>query len=275
MDKLKIAVSNLAWSRDQRKEAYGVLQDAGVCYLEVAPMKFSEGPLEASGEEWLKEELALVESFGLKVVSMQAFLFGRPDLTVFEGEERRQGLLEYIKRWIDYAVIVDSGVLVYGAPKSRLTSGLSMERVREIGLEFFREIAEYADRLGRCFLIEANHESYGGNFITNTSEAIEWVEAVDHPGFNLNLDLGAVLMNDELSGALIDRALPYTRHIHISEAFLRAVPQSRSDHIVFAKMIRGRGSDVCVSIEMGESKDGRSNIEQLCSAVNFVKEIYA
>ena len=53
---------------------------------------------------------------GVSVVALQALLFGRPDLVLFESPERRSATLDYLEGVLRLASWLGAGPLVFGSP---------------------------------------------------------------------------------------------------------------------------------------------------------------
>ena len=80
-------MSNIAWSGEERLEAYAILAEAGITGLEIAPGLFFHAaadpfvPDQASAGEALRE----AADAGLALVSMQSLLFGVTGAGLFDG----------------------------------------------------------------------------------------------------------------------------------------------------------------------------------------------
>ena len=105
-------------------------------------------------------------------------------------------------------------------------------------------------------------------------EALAVVEAVDHPGLGLHLDIGILHMNGEIPETEVRRARSRLVHAHISEPQLAAVPAGAVDHRAAARALRDAGWDGVVSIEMRGGTDGR-NVDRVRGAIAAAQEIYS
>ena len=68
---------------------------------------------------------------------MQALLFGRPDLTIFNKSEPRQETFKYLVETIELSSKLGDKVLVFSAQKNRKVGGLNDEQTQEIAVIFF------------------------------------------------------------------------------------------------------------------------------------------
>lgn len=270
---MKLAVSNIAWPREQDAAVAEVLVEHGVTGIEVAPTKVRPNPLEATDDE-----IAAYRRFwndrGIEIVAAQALLFGRPDLTLFESAETRVRTLEYLTGIVRFCARLGAGSFVFGSPKNRRVGGLPAASARGVAAEFFGRLGEAAHRAGAAVVMEANPPEYGADFVTRAAEAVELVRAVSHPGFRLLLDTGCMTLAGDAIPATLAEGLPLLRHFHVSEPNLDPPGTSgRVDHRAFAEELANRGYSGWVSLEVRESKP--FVLDEFTSSIRWLKERYA
>src|SRR5581483_3256291 len=95
----RLAISNIAWEPAEDDAIGTVLRTAGVGGVEIAPTKWKENPVRASLAD-IAEYRKAWEQRGLRIVSMQALLFGRPELQLFGEESSRAAMLDYLQRLV-------------------------------------------------------------------------------------------------------------------------------------------------------------------------------
>jgi D-psicose/D-tagatose/L-ribulose 3-epimerase len=241
---VKLAASNIAWPAGADVQAASVLSAGGATGVELAPKKVWPKPLEAT-----ESDAAAVRGWwerrGLRVCAMQALLFGRADLTLFDDAATRGRTVEYLAGVIRLAGWLGAGAMVFGSPKNRLTAGRPAAEVRAAALDAFRHLGDIAVQAGTCFCIEANPPEYGCDWVTTAAEAAALVTGVGHPGFGLHLDAGGMALTGEL-GPLPAGAEP--RHFHVSEPHLR--PVGGPHHAALAAALQAAGYAGWHSIEM-------------------------
>ena len=96
--------------------------------------------------------------------------------------ETRQAQIAYVKEWIDHAAVL-------GAPHIRVFAGREAKGVDRAqadrwAIECLRECCDHAAKHG-IFLGIENHDSIG-----DAKSLLNFVKAVDHPWFGVNLDSG-------------------------------------------------------------------------------------
>jgi D-psicose/D-tagatose/L-ribulose 3-epimerase len=265
---VRIAISNIAWNPEAEQEVISLMGRYGVEGVEIAPTKIWPRPLEASATE--------VDGFsntwrgrGHPIIALQSLLFGRPDLTLFDGEQDRAAMVDYLRGIISLAGRLGAGALVFGSPKNRIAGNRSIQEVNSIAARFFSEMAEWAVSCNTCFCLEPNPAEYGCDYVRTVAEALEVIRATNHPGLRLNLDTGIMTINGEPLAETIVEALPYIGHLHLSEPQLGVVGSGPVDHERIAYFLRHNDYRGWVSIEMrsGSNASDSAAIETALSTV--------
>ena len=193
---MKLAISNIAWSNDEERDVARILGRLGVQGVEVAPSKIGPKPIEL-GDDDVRRYRAFWNDSGVEIVAMQALLFGSSGLAIFESESARRAMEDYLGRVIRIGGLLGAKALVFGSPKNRLIGARTPAEVDAIALPFFRAMGAIAVANGTCLCIEPNPPAYGADWVLTAREAQAFVRRVDHPGFGLHLDGGALHMQSE------------------------------------------------------------------------------
>lgn len=269
---LKLAISNIAWPREDDAVAAELMCQHGIGGVEIAPTICWERPFEIPEHE-LMGYRKFWNCRGIDVVALQALLFGRPELTIFGEEAARHKTLSHLRDMMRVASMLGSAVLVFGAPGNRRTDGRSQEEIDEISVSFFSDAGAEAHKEGVVLCIEPNPSDYGCNFVTTSSEAITLVRKVASKGFGLHLDAAAMTMAGEPLAASLGHAVGELRHFHASEPFLKPLGSGGVDHHGFGKELLDRGYDNWVSVEM--KHDPARDVEQsLVDAITVLEAAY-
>lgn len=267
---MKLAMSNIAWSPDERLEAYAILADAGITGLEIAPGIFFHAaadpfvPNDASAHEALRE----AADAGLSLVSMQALLFGVSGAALFGGAEARAVFEAGMHRAITLAGRFGIPNLVFGSPaQRRVPDGMTMEAALAEAAEVFGRLGDAAAAAGTCITIEANPAAYGTNFLTTLEEAEAFVALVGHPAIALILDLGAMHMNASYPSvpARLPALAPRLNHVHVSEPDLAPAPADPRALAPVLTGLRAAGYAKAVSIEMKRPPQGLADVRRAAS----------
>jgi sugar phosphate isomerase/epimerase len=274
---MRLAVSNIAWpaGADADAAAATILRDHGVEGVEIAPTKVWPRPLETSASDRAAYRQSW-ERRGLPIVALQALLFGRPDLTLFDGPAARAQTIEYLKAMIPLAAQLGAEALVFGSPKNRRVGSRPAIEVDAIARATFRTLGDCADRHRVAFCIEPNPLEYQCDYITSAAEGADLVARVASPGFALHLDTAAMtLAGDPFELTFTSaRSSGAWRHFHISEPDLAPIDRAAVAHRTAAAAARRAGYARWASIEMKEAADGRSWAVALGASLSFVRSVY-
>jgi len=270
---VKLAISNIAWGPNDEAPVAELMRVHGFTGVEVAPGKIGPRPAELTDGE-----IARYRDFwnarGIEIVAMQALLFGQNDLTIFGDAASRRAMTDYLARIIRLGGLLGARALVFGSPKNRRVEKLTRTEIDAIALPFFRELGRIAQDHDTCLCIEPNPAAYGADWILDATSAHEFVLAVDHPGFGLHLDGGALHMANE-GPDVIRRCGKQIRHFHASMPELAPVRAGGpTPHETFAKTLREMRYPQWVSIEMRQPADAAATLPQVEAALAYVKSVY-
>ncbi|WP_017326277.1 sugar phosphate isomerase/epimerase [Synechococcus sp. PCC 7336] len=246
---MKVAISNIAWQVEEEEAIAIIMQELDIKGVEIAPTKIWESPLTiADGEIELYRNFW--QSRGIQIVAMQALLFGRPDLTIFQDAQKRKETFEYLSGMIQLGSKLGARTLVFGSPKNRKISNIELQEAEEIALSFFYELGEVAKKNGIIFCIEPNPKAYSCDFVINSSQGLELVNKTNNEGFGLHLDAAGMTLSEEVIELALKRCFSRLCHFHISEPYLVPVGEGGVDHQTFANTLANLNYDGWTSIEM-------------------------
>ena len=263
-EKMKLSISNIAWDKEHDEEMYEYLSKNGFDGIEIAPTRiFEQVPYEKieKAREFAKN---LKQKYDLSISSIQSIWYGK-NARLFGSEEQRESLTQYTKKAINFANVIGCRNLVFGCPKNR---SLKTKEDIKVGIQFFKEIGEYAKKKNTVFAIEPNPTIYNTNFINTTKEAFDIVEKIDHDAIKVNVDLGTMIENGENIDVL-EEHYHEINHIHISEPNLEKI-QKRTIHKELASNLKQKNYQNYVSIEMKRQE----NIEEVKKVMEYVKDVF-
>lgn len=260
---MKLSISNIAWGEEDDSKVYDLMKKYKFEGIEIAPTRvIPNNPYEQIKKaiEWKK---ALKEQYGFEVSSMQSIWYGRQE-NLFGSTEERNELLSYTKKAIEFASSIECKNIVFGCPRNR---NKPQEADEMTAISFFRELGECAIKKGIVIGMEANPPIYNTNYINDTISAVELIKKVNSKGFRLNFDIGTMIINNE-SIEMLEEALPYINHVHISEPLLKMI-ENRILHKQIFEVLKKEKYSGYVSIEMGKA-DNTDIIEERLNYVNRI-----
>lgn len=260
---MKLAISNIAWTKDNDKAVWQHMSKNGFSGLEIAPTRlFAEKPYDNIIEavQFAKE---MTDDYNLLIPSMQSIWYGRKEF-IFGSKKERQILLEYTHKAVDFAEAIGCHNLVFGCPKNR---NITNNEDYKIGIEFFRNIGNYAKKHNTIVALEANPVIYGTNFLNDTKDAISYCREISNEGIGINYDLGTAIFNNESYQLCIDN-LDLINHVHISEPYLAKI-KKRDLHKELLKALKNAGFDKYISIEMKTM----NSLEDVYEVMGYLRDL--
>ena len=262
---MKLSISNIAWDASNDEKIYTMIKKYEFEGLEIAPTKImGKNPYEKLEEAgvWKKE---IQEKYNLKISSMQSIWFGRNE-NLFDSKEEEVFLIDYTKKAIDFANIIECKNLVFGSPKNRnMNNGKNSENQ----IRIFETLGEYAHKKNTVIGMEANPKIYNTNYINDTKSALELVKKVKSKGFLLNLDLGTMISNNEDLLKVLKGNVKYINHVHISEPNLKPI-EEREVHRKLKNILLSEGYHGYISIEMGKVE----NLAVLDEKLKYIARLF-
>ena len=158
--------------------------------------------------------------------------------------------------------------LVFGSPRQRVVPPeLTAPDALEQAAELFWSLGDRARAAGTKIAIEANPAAYGTNFLTTLSEALAFIQQVDHPAIAAILDLGAMHMNGEYDAVVeqLPKLMPRLNHVHVSEPQLAPAPRCAEDLAPVLSALQELEYAGAVSIEMKRPERGLREVEAAVS----------
>lgn len=269
---MNIAISNIAWNKEEDKKIITLLKKYGYSAIEIAPTMIWKSPSTES-----KESLFEFKNFwnknGIYITSLQSLLFGHPELTIFENPEKRKKTLTYIGEMMRVSAFLGVEDIIFGSPGNRDKGDLPFLQAIDIASDFFNQVGDIAKKYGIFFCIEPIPTEYGTNFINNTEEGILLVQKVNHQHFRLHLDSGALTVSNEDYATALEKGYPYLKHFHISDRDLKPIGTTDVDHKIIAKKLKQLKFNNLISIEMRKNVSG-TNEKIINQTLAYVSRIY-
>jgi sugar phosphate isomerase/epimerase len=268
--KAKLAVSNLAWPKLDDDRILACLAELGVQGVEVAPTRLASwADLTPS---LLAEYRSRLESFGLATSSLQALLFGRPELRLLGDTSEFEAMLAHMRQVIDVAANLGAKALVFGSPRNRSRGEMELDRAWALGQERLRSLGEIAADVGVTIAVEPVPPIYGGDFLTRWDDVLRMVKDVDNAGVRVHLDTSCVFLGGDAIDVAISTCAPALAHFHAAQPQLGSFADPIAGHAAAATALQGIGYSKWVAIEMMEqSPDHLAAVEE---AVRFVRDLY-
>lgn len=246
---MRLSISNIAWQPEEDQRIATLLEQHQIDAIDIAPGKYFSSPELAT-----KAEIMAVKQWwherGISIIGMQSLLFGTTGLNVFGDKASRSGLLTRLQAIFRIAGILGATRLVFGSPRNRDRHSLSDQEATDSAIQFFQQAANYAADEGVLLCLEPNPVCYGANFMTNSQETALVVKAVNHPALRMQLDTGAITINQEDVAKVLNSYAALIGHVHASEPQLVPLGDNGTDHGKMASALAQSLPKAIVTIEM-------------------------
>lgn len=254
---LTLSVSNIGWDASLDQNASKLLRSFGVIHVDLAPSRYPGLSAAAIKTHW--------SNLGFDIIGMQSLLFGT-DVNMFNEPD---AFFDKMTAVIEVSDVLGAKRLTFGSPKNRrIRDNTSRLNAENIAIDLLSNLGQRCAETGRILCVEPNPVEYGCNFLTTLAETISLVEAINHPNIRIQIDTGAVIMNDEIRELedLVNFKYDLIGHIHISEPHLAPLGSSELSSVL--NVLDGR-----IGVATIEVKDtGNGNLDHIFTSINFMSK---
>ena len=264
---MRLAISNIAWDVVEDEAIAQLLCRNGIDAVDVAPGKYFPDLFSASDEK-IKSVKGWWAERGIEITGMQALLFGSSGLNMFGSTSVRNAMLMQLAAVCRVGGGLGATRVVFGSPKNRDRTQLTDQETIAVAVPFFRSFGDIAADHGVFICLEPNPSRYGANFMLTSAETARVVELVAHPSIKMQLDTGALTINQEKVDNVLDRYAQLIGHIHASEPDLLPLGDGGTDHSRMRAALAQHLPGHVVSIEMVATKE-EAHIVSIERALKF------
>jgi len=251
---MRLAISNIAWDVTEDETVTKLLHRFDVDAIDVAPGKYFPEPAKATDDDIIRVKNWWLDR-GIEITGMQALLFGTTGLNVFGSSESQEAMLQHLTAVCRIGAGLGATRLVFGSPKNRDRTGLNNEETMNIAVPFFHQLGDIAQNHGVIICLEPNPTCYGANFMTTSIETAQVVKQIAHPSIKMQLDTGAITINNEDPASVLHDYAPLIGHIHASEPDLLPLGDGGTNHAKVVDALKQYLPNHLVSIEMLATKN--------------------
>lgn len=267
------SMMDLPWA-----EQCAIIGEAGYTGVEIASFTLvkEKGVSELSAAK-RQEMVQDMKNAGIECVGLHWLLapppkglhFTTPDAAV------RQKTIAYLDELIDFCGDLGGTVMIFGSPKQRNTvGGATVEEAKKYFAEGLAKVADHAQQRNVKILVE--HLGSDQTDVVNTlKEAMDIVNAVNHPAIDLMFDFHNTPDETEDFITLVKRYYDHIQHVHVQEMdgqYLGAGSSAES-YIETFQYLKDRKYDKWVSLEVFDFTPGGKKIAE--ESMRVLKEIEA
>lgn len=255
---MNVAISNIAWENYKDKNILKLLNKYNIKGIELAPTKVWPN-WDNITDNSINELKKFLYNEGFKIPAMQAILFGKEELQLFNKKSHSK-FFDHFKLLSELSYKLNSEILVFGAPKNRRRNQLSINEADNIAIDFFSKVSEILKESNTILAIENNPIEYSCDYLTNVMDVQNLVKKINSPNIKVHLDSAGIHMCGGNISEIIKSVNEFV-HYHISEPMLNPIHQNKVQHEKALNTLKEINYNNWVSIEMKNTTDEYKDIE--------------
>jgi D-psicose/D-tagatose/L-ribulose 3-epimerase len=259
--RFKQAICNEVYEKRPLREVCRSIREIGYDGIEIAPFTLADRPSDI-GAAQRREYRDTIRSEGLGYVGLHWLMVSPKGLHVTTPDrELRARSWRHIDDLIDLcADLGDNGIMVFGSPVQRgTTGGISRADAMKNYAEGLVGVAIHAAQRGVTILVEALPKNQC-DVINTLDEAAGIVKQIGSPAVRTMFDTHNAVDEVEPHATLVDRHFDLIRHVHINEMDGRYPGTGDYDFKPVFEVLRRRGYERWVSLEVFDFKPGPERI---------------
>jgi len=247
---MKFAICNELFGDWTFERVCQFVRRTGYDGLEIAPYTLAPA-IDAFSPEARADHARVARDAGIEITGLHWLLARTQGLHLTAPERNiRQHTAAYLIELGHACADLGGEVMVFGSPGQRsLLPGVSAEQAHAYAAEVFRAaMPAIADRGVRLCIEPLS--AVETDFITSCAEGLELVRAVDHPAFQLHLDVKAMASESRPIVDLIRAHGAGAGHFHANDANLRGPGFGETDFVPILAALQASGYRGWVSVEV-------------------------
>ena len=262
---MKFCISNLAWTKNETKDALILLKKKKIRFLEYSPDLLLNNYNSA-------KDVKIVKKFwkinNIKLYSMQSILNKINNAYIFGTKNQKKIFYNEIKKKIVLAKKLGTKVIVFGSPASRKIFKNKKANLDKMAYQMFKKISLLCNKYKITFCLEANPKIYKTKYLTHTTDSINLAKKINNDYFKINLDLGTIIANKENFNNIIKKNLDLIGHVQISSPQLKNLLQYKKKIKLFIKTLKKSGYKNVVSVEMLKNRNNLIKVNKILNLLN-------
>ncbi|HEX8913550.1 MAG TPA: sugar phosphate isomerase/epimerase family protein [Humisphaera sp.] len=268
---MRFAICNEIFEGWPWEKVCAFVASIGYTGLEVSPFTLADRA-ELVTPDRRRELKAQAAARGVEVLGLHWLLVKPAGLyiTHTDAEIRRQ-TAEYFTALVHLCADLGGKVLVVGSPKQRnLLPGVSKDQAMGFAAEVFAPcLAECAKRG-----VTIGMEPLGPaetNFLNTVGETLELARRINHPNFQLNIDVKAMSSEPKPIPDVIREAAGHIAHVQVNDPNLLGPGMGEVKYEPIVAALREVGYDGWLSVEAFDFRPGAEHIAR--QSIEYMKRV--
>ena len=248
---MKFAICNEVFGKEQSladwKNICEYAASCGYSGIEVAPFTFASSVTDVSSVT-RKEIKKIADESGLEICGLHWLLVSPPGLHInATNESKRRETTDYLLALVDFAGDVGARVMIFGSPKARFIEDSFWSAWDRTVDSYSKVLPKLEER--NVILCQEALPLPDCDFIQTTAQAQQMVEAVNHPNFQLMLDVKSMSAEQSTPAELVREYGSRAMHLHFNDANMRAPGYGETDFPAIAQAVEDIGYEHWISLE--------------------------
>jgi D-psicose/D-tagatose/L-ribulose 3-epimerase len=223
--------------------------------IEIAPFTLAPDVREIDSQQ-RKQIVRTAQAIGLEITGLHWLLVSPKGLSITgDNPAVRAETSEYIKALVEFCADVQGKTMVLGSPAQRRLPDAAGDGTSSTDIAESRLLAvlvpalQRAEELGVVICLEPL-PAPEADFILTLREAMEIVNAVEHPALKTMLDIKSACSDELPIPELIERYSASIKHVHVNDANRRGPGFGDTDYVPILAALHRAGYDGPVSVEV-------------------------
>jgi len=240
--------------------------------IEIAPFTFAESVTEIKSAK--RKEIKITAAYdNLEIVGIHWLLTSPRGLSITcKDKSIRKKTVNYLKALVDFCHDLGGKIMVFGSPKQRnIPKGTNWKTAFDFAKDCFFELLPAAEKAGVIIVLEPLGRKET-NFINTADEALKIIKEINHPNFQLHLDVKAMSDEKKEIPEIIESAKGFLSHFHANDPNLSGPGFGKVDYKPIRRALEKIGYDRYISVEVFDFTAGEKIIAQ--KSLGYLKKIF-
>ena len=270
---MRFAICNEIFQGWKLEDTFACAARLGYAGVEIAPFTLANSVTDISAGERrrIREAAArnriVIAGIHWVLVKPEGLYINHPDASL------RERTAKYFCDLVDFCDDLGGKVMVVGSPKQRnVLPGVSRAQAWDWAAATFRQAVAQAELREVIICLEplAPAET---NFINTAAEALQFVQQLCSPHFNIILDVKAMCSESKPIPAIIRESWPHFAHFHANDRNLKGPGFGEVDFKPIAAALQEVGYDGFVSVEVFKFEEGAEEIA--AKSIEYLRRMFA
>lgn len=269
---MKFGICNELFKGWVFEKIVGYISSLGYDGIEIAPFTLAESveQIPSNERERIKK---LADENNIEIIGLHWLLASPKGLGLSRPEkEIREKTTNYLKELINFCADLDGRIMVFGSPKQRnIFHSSTYEDTWNYLKEAFLKVLPWATERKVTIALEPLARSET-NIINSAEEAMKMIAEINHPNFQLHLDVKAMSDEEKPIPEIIASSKGHLVHFHANDPNLLGPGFGDVDYKPIRKGLEKIGYDRYLSVEVFDFSPGAEVVAQ--KSIKYLRGIF-